>query len=59
MCRQIRVDPKHAPLQRILFRESRSKPVEDYVPQTVYFGVNCAQFLAIRTLLHHAEDTET
>lgn len=59
MYRQIRVDPKHTPLQRILFRDSPSKPVQDYELQTVTFGVNCAPYLAIRTLLQLAKDTET
>ncbi|XP_073814245.1 uncharacterized protein [Musca autumnalis] len=59
MYRQIRVDPKHASLQRILFRDSPSKPVQDFELHTVTFGVNCAPYLAIRTLLKLAEDTET
>ncbi|XP_073827799.1 uncharacterized protein [Musca autumnalis] len=59
MYRQIRVDPKHASLQRILFRDSPTKPVQDYELHTVTFGVNCAPYLAIRTLLKLAEDTET
>ncbi|XP_061396698.1 uncharacterized protein LOC133332313, partial [Musca vetustissima] len=58
MYRQIRVDQKHTSLQRILFRDSPSKPVSDFELQTVTFGVNCAPYLAIRTLLQLAEDTE-
>ena len=30
MYRQIRVDPAHTPLQRILFRDSPQKPVQDF-----------------------------
>ncbi|XP_073841230.1 uncharacterized protein [Musca autumnalis] len=58
MYRQIRVDPTQTPLQRILFRDSPHKPVQDFELQTVTFGVNCAPYLAIRTLLQLADDTE-
>ncbi|XP_075150623.1 uncharacterized protein LOC142224721 [Haematobia irritans] len=58
MYRQIRVDSSHAPLQRIVFRDSPTRTVQDYELQTVTFGVNCAPYLAIRTLLQLAEDTE-
>ncbi|XP_075167645.1 uncharacterized protein LOC142239754 [Haematobia irritans] len=58
MYRQIRVDSSHAPLQRIIFRDSPTRTVQDYELQTVTFGVNCAPYLAIRTLLQLAEDTE-
>ncbi|XP_073831617.1 uncharacterized protein [Musca autumnalis] len=57
MYRQIRVDPAHTPLQRIVFRDSPQKPVQDFELQTVTFGVNCAPYLAIRTLLQLADDT--
>ncbi|XP_075150708.1 uncharacterized protein LOC142224810 [Haematobia irritans] len=56
--RQIRVDSSHAPFQRIVFRDSPTRTVQDYELQTVTFGVNCAPYLAIRTLLQLAEDTE-
>ncbi|XP_073841440.1 uncharacterized protein [Musca autumnalis] len=58
MYRQIRVDPTQTPLQRILFRDSPHKPVQDFELQTVTFGVNCAPYLAIRTLLQLADETE-
>ncbi|XP_075150747.1 uncharacterized protein LOC142224855 [Haematobia irritans] len=58
MYRQIRVDSSHAPLQRIVFRDSPTRTVQDYELQTVTFGVNCAPYLAIRTLLQLAENTE-
>ncbi|XP_075162828.1 uncharacterized protein LOC142235458 [Haematobia irritans] len=58
MYRQIRVDPAHTPLQRILFRDSPDGTIRDYELQTVTFGVNCAPYLAIRTLLQSADDTE-
>ncbi|XP_058987179.1 uncharacterized protein LOC131806656 [Musca domestica] len=59
MYRQVRVDSKHSPLQRILYRNSTTKQVLDYELQTVTFGVNCAPYLAIRTLLQLADDTES
>ncbi|XP_073821406.1 uncharacterized protein [Musca autumnalis] len=59
MYRQIRVDPANTSLQRILFRDSPNKPLQDYELQTVTFGVNCAPYLAIRTLLQLAHDTES
>ncbi|XP_065365681.1 uncharacterized protein LOC135958718 [Calliphora vicina] len=58
MYRQIRVDPTHTSFQRILFRNHRTEEVRDYELQTVTFGVNCAPYLAIRTLLQLADDTE-
>lgn len=59
MYRQIRVHPQHTSLQRILFRESPNDPISDYELQTVTFGVNCAPYLAIRTLLQLADDCES
>ncbi|XP_075150815.1 uncharacterized protein LOC142224922 [Haematobia irritans] len=56
MYRQILVDPSQTQYQRILFRKSPKKPIEDFELQTVTFGVNCDPFLAIRTLLQLAED---
>ncbi|XP_075167658.1 uncharacterized protein LOC142239771 [Haematobia irritans] len=58
MYRQIRVDPAHTPLQRILYRDSPDGTIRDYELQTVTFGVNCVPYLAIRTLLQLADDTE-
>ncbi|XP_059222665.1 uncharacterized protein LOC131996772 [Stomoxys calcitrans] len=56
MYRQILLDPSQTRFQRILFRKSPTDPVEDFELLTVTFGVNCAPFLAIRTLLQLAED---
>ncbi|XP_075150882.1 uncharacterized protein LOC142224991 [Haematobia irritans] len=58
MYRQILVNPNHTPYQRILFRTSQDEEVRDFELQTVTFGVNCAPYLAIRTLLKLAEDEE-
>ncbi|XP_059222926.1 uncharacterized protein LOC131996847 [Stomoxys calcitrans] len=56
MYRQILLDPNQTQFQRILFRKSPKDQVEDFELLTVTFGVNCAPFLAIRTLLQLAED---
>jgi len=49
MYRQIWVDPKHSPFQRILFRNSEGH-IRDFELKTVTFGVNCAPFLATRVM---------
>ncbi|XP_059222185.1 uncharacterized protein LOC131996637 [Stomoxys calcitrans] len=59
MYRQILVNPSHASFQRILFRRSPDLPIQDYELRTVTFGVNCAPYLAIRTLLQLAEDVQS
>ena len=56
MYRQIRVAPSQQSFQRILFRESENGLVRDYELSTVTFGVNCAPYLAIRTLHQLADD---
>ncbi|KAM7356671.1 uncharacterized protein ACRADG_002324 [Cochliomyia hominivorax] len=58
MYRQILVHPDHTPFQRILFRSDPHTPITDYELNTVTFGVNCAPYLAIRTLLKLADDVE-
>ncbi|XP_065356180.1 uncharacterized protein LOC135950572 [Calliphora vicina] len=59
MYRQIRLDQSHTPFQRILFRDSPTEDLKQYELQTVTFGVNCAPYLAIRTLLQLADDSES
>ncbi|XP_075150703.1 uncharacterized protein LOC142224804 [Haematobia irritans] len=54
----LRVNSAHTSLQRIVFRDSPQKDAQDYELQTVIFGVNCAPYLAIRTLLQLADDSE-
>ncbi|XP_061391738.1 uncharacterized protein LOC133327189 [Musca vetustissima] len=58
MYRQIWINPKHAKYQRILFRPSSGEEITDYQLKTVTFGVNCAPYLALRTLLKLADDEE-
>ncbi|XP_065361992.1 uncharacterized protein LOC135955567 [Calliphora vicina] len=58
MYRQIMLNPTHTPFQRILFRKSVNEPIQDYELQTVTFGVNCAKYLAIRTLHELAKDIQ-
>ncbi|XP_070068037.1 uncharacterized protein [Drosophila takahashii] len=57
MYRQIWVDPKHTPFQRILFR-NKEGDIRDYELKTVTFGVNCAPYLAIRVLKQLADDVD-
>ncbi|XP_073814339.1 uncharacterized protein [Musca autumnalis] len=56
MYRQIFINEKDQQFQRILFRSSPLEKVEDYCLETVTFGVNCAPYLAIRTLLQLSND---
>lgn len=58
MYRQILLDPNQTQYQRILFRKTLEDPVEDFELLTVTFGVNCAPFLALRTLIQLAEDVK-
>ncbi|XP_059222522.1 uncharacterized protein LOC131996725 [Stomoxys calcitrans] len=58
MYRQIKVHPKDTCYQRILFRRDPCEEISDYELTTVTFGVNAAPYLAIRTLLQLAEESE-
>ena len=42
--------------QRIVFRRESNREVEDFELKTVTFGVNCASFLTIWTLLQLSDD---
>jgi len=57
MHRQIWVNSKHIPFQRILFRNSEEY-IRDYQLQTVTFEVNSAPFLTIRVLQQLATDVQ-
>ncbi|XP_051175592.1 uncharacterized protein LOC127290821 [Leptopilina boulardi] len=50
MFRQILVHPEDRDLQRILWRSTPEKPIEEYRLCTVTYGTACAPYLAIRTL---------
>ncbi|XP_065365526.1 uncharacterized protein LOC135958552 [Calliphora vicina] len=58
MYRQILVHPSDRSFQRILFQNESDDPIKDYQLKTVTFGINCAPYLAIRTLLQLASDSE-
>ncbi|XP_037816164.1 uncharacterized protein LOC119606677 [Lucilia sericata] len=58
MYRQIWVHPDDRSLQRIIYQKNLNSPIRDYQLKTVTFGVNCAPFLAIRTLHQLAEDSQ-
>ncbi|XP_073811694.1 uncharacterized protein [Musca autumnalis] len=59
MYRQILVHSDHTPFQRIVFRNHPGEIIQDFELQTVTFGVNCAPYLAIRTLLQLADDVQS
>lgn len=56
MYRQILVHPADRPFQRILFRPAANDTMKSYELKTVTFGINCAPFLAIRTLKELSRD---
>ncbi|XP_075167697.1 uncharacterized protein LOC142239818 [Haematobia irritans] len=58
MYRQILIHPDQASYQRIVFRLAPDDVIRDFELNTVTFGVNCAPYLAIRTLLKLADDVE-
>ncbi|XP_075163072.1 uncharacterized protein LOC142235697 [Haematobia irritans] len=58
MYRQILVHPDDRSYQRIVYQRSPDSPVKDYQLKTVTFGLNCAPYLAIRSLLQLASDCE-
>lgn len=56
MYRQIRIHELDQGYQRIVWRDSPSKPILDFKLLTVTYGTACAQFLAIRSLQQLAHD---
>lgn len=58
MYRQILLDPDQTRCQRLVFRKDSCSGVQDFELKTVAFGVNCASYLAIKTLLQFADDCE-
>ncbi|XP_055584795.1 uncharacterized protein LOC129737660 [Uranotaenia lowii] len=56
MYRQILVDERDTPLQRILWRSSPNEPVSTFELKTVTYGTASAPFLATRTLQQLADD---
>ncbi|XP_055604311.1 uncharacterized protein LOC129752562 [Uranotaenia lowii] len=59
MYRQILVDDRDIPLQRIFWRNSPEQPLETFELKTVTYGTAGAPFLATRVLQQLAEDEET
>ncbi|XP_076652417.1 uncharacterized protein LOC143358827 [Halictus rubicundus] len=59
MYRQIQIHPDDRDFQRILWRDSREHKIQVYHLTTVTYGLTCAPFLAIRTLLQLADDEES
>lgn len=59
MYRQILVTEQHRRYQKILWRFSEEEMLQEYVLNTVTYGVACAPYLAIRTLNQLAIDERT
>ncbi|XP_055584724.1 uncharacterized protein LOC129737588 [Uranotaenia lowii] len=59
MYRQILVDDRDIPLQRIFWRNSPDQPLETFELKTVTYGTTSAPFLATRVLQQLADDEET
>ncbi|CAK9826235.1 hypothetical protein ANTRET_LOCUS4116, partial [Anthophora retusa] len=58
MFRQIRVHREDRKYQRILWRDTRDKPIRTYELNTVTYGTTSAPFLAVRCLQQLAEDEQ-
>lgn len=58
MYRQILVNPTNTPFQRILYRDDPQEDLREYELQTVTFGLNCAPYLALRTIQQLATDVK-
>ncbi|GFU44945.1 uncharacterized protein LOC105664202 [Trichonephila clavipes] len=58
MFRQIKVHEEDVDLQRILWRDSPTKPIREYHLKTVRYGTSSAPFLSTRTLRQLAIDEQ-
>ncbi|XP_076660817.1 uncharacterized protein LOC143364246 [Halictus rubicundus] len=58
MYRQIQVHPDDRDYQRVLWRDNPDQRIQVFHLTTVTYGLTCAPFLAIRTLLQLADDEE-
>ncbi|XP_075157751.1 uncharacterized protein LOC142231017 [Haematobia irritans] len=56
MYRQVLLHPEDRKYQLIFFRSNSDDQVKIYQLKTVTFGINCAPFLAIRSLIQLSED---
>ncbi|XP_035890593.1 uncharacterized protein LOC118502469 [Anopheles stephensi] len=56
MYRQVWVHPEDRALQRIIWRSSPDKPIEEYELNTVTYGTDSAPFLAVRSLKQTIDD---
>lgn len=56
MYRQIWVENNDAMFQRIIWRNSNTEPLQEYILQTITFGTSSAPFQAIRCLFKIADD---
>ncbi|XP_058817144.1 uncharacterized protein LOC131680446 [Topomyia yanbarensis] len=56
MYRQVLMDERYTPLQRIVWRPTPDVPINTYELKTITYGTASAPFLATRTLLQLAND---
>ncbi|XP_075167694.1 uncharacterized protein LOC142239814 [Haematobia irritans] len=56
MYRQVLIHPEDRKFQQIIFRPSPNQSAKQFQLKTVTFGINCAPFLALRTLQQLSED---
>ncbi|XP_053619959.1 uncharacterized protein LOC128680687 [Plodia interpunctella] len=56
MYRQINIAPHHRDYQRILWRAHADEPLQEYMLNTVTYGVSSAPFLACRSIRQLAND---
>jgi hypothetical protein len=55
---QTSINPKDRDFHRLVWRDSPTKPIQDFRMTRVTFGVSAAPFLAIRSLHQMADDVE-
>lgn len=58
MFRQVEVAEPDVEYQRIVWRLNSTQPIKDYRLSTVTFGMACAPYLAVRTLMQIATDIQ-
>ncbi|XP_050295695.1 uncharacterized protein LOC126735671 [Anthonomus grandis grandis] len=56
MYRQILVKEEHRSYQKILWRFSQKDPIQEFILNTVTYGVSSSPFLALRTIVQIAKD---
>lgn len=50
----VKLDANDQVFQKVLWRDSKEKPIEDYQLTTIAFGINISPYIAVATVQHHA-----